>query len=172
MAEFTRSIAAQNVALCVIQVAKEQGWLGEPVAISPVLAEVEKELFIKILGAVHERSESHGELSADEVCSLFTFVFAKAAEAVTDLYNHQTSTLDLKGMFDGHIPVYADDAITNEFRMSEFPMACAENYLSYAAEAGEMLAGYDPAVVLCEALKWCFRLSCHRANSIVEAKLG
>lgn len=172
MAEFTRSIAAQNVALCVIQVAKEQGLLGEPVAVAPALAEVEKELFIKMLGAIHERSRSHGELSADEVCSLFTFVFAKAAEAVTNLYNHQSGTLELKGMFDGHIPVYADDAITEEFRRSEFPMACAESYLSYAEEAEDMLSGYDPAVVLCEALKWCFRLSCHCANRIVEAKLS
>ena len=172
MAEFVRSIAAQRAASIIVETARKAGLLEEAVAISPRLAEAEKELIIKMLSSIHDRIERNPdmELSADEVGSLFTFVFAKAAESVTNMFNHKTDAFELTGMFDGRIPVYADDSITNEFKNSPFPFSCAENYLQWVENDAQHLVGCDMTLLLFEALKWCFRLSCHYAMTIVENK--
>ena len=99
---------------------------------------------------------------------LFTFVFAKAAEAVTNMFNHKEQQFDLAGMFDGRIPLYADEAVTAEFKSSQFPFLCAQNYLDFTEAESDALAGCDPLLLLFEALKWCFRLSCHYAVTVVE----
>ena len=169
MAEFVRSIAAQRAASIIVETARKAGLLEEAVAISPRLAEAEKGLIIKMLSSIHDRLERNPdtELSADEVGSLFTIVFAKAAEAVTKMYNNQADKFELAGMLDGRIPIYADDNITSEFKSSDFPAECAANYLSWVQEEGTKLDS-DPVLLLFEALKWCFRLSCHYANTVVE----
>ena len=46
MAEFSRSLAAQCAAKCIVDTAVECGVVNGPVAISPHLAESEKELII------------------------------------------------------------------------------------------------------------------------------
>ena len=100
--------------------------------------------------------------------SLFTFVFAKAAEAVTNMFNHKEQTFEMTGMFDGRVPLYADEAVTADFKTSQFPAMCAANYLKFTQDEADSLAGNDPLLLLFEALKWCFRLSCHHAVTIVE----
>ena len=116
MAEFSRSLAAQAVAKCVVECAVSCGLISGPVAISPRLAEAEKELIIKMLAEFRNRfGENKGELHPDEISSIFTFVFGKAAEAVTNMYNDQPDKFELTGMLTGQIPVYAEDKITEKF---------------------------------------------------------
>jgi hypothetical protein len=110
--------------------------------------------------------ENSGELHPDEVSSMFTFVFGKAAEAVTNMYNNQPDKFELNGMLTGQIPVYAEDKITEKFKASSFPSECAEKYLAWSEQCANAA---DPVLLLFEALKWCFRLSCSYAISIVEA---
>ena len=169
MSEFSRTLAAQGAAKCIVDCAAELGWLNTPVAVSPRLAEAEKDLIIKMITELRRRfGENNGELQSDEVSSLFTFVFAKAAEAVTNMYNRQPDNFELTGMLDGKIPIYADDRITGEFKKSMFPVNCASGYLAWSSENSALLAGNDPVLLLFESLKWCFRLSCHAAITIVD----
>ena len=169
MAEFSRSLAAQSAAKCIVETAQEHGIITGPIAISPRLADAEKELIITMLRKIREEyGENSGELQSDEVSSLFTFVFGKAAEVVTNMYNHQPDKFELTGMLGGQIPVYADDAITEKFKTSGFPAACAENYLNWNEANASLIAATDPVLLLFEAIKWCFRLSCSYAVSIVE----
>lgn len=166
---FITSLPAQAAARCIIDTANAAGVLSGAVTVSPRLAAAEKTLFIKMLAAMDERRKKQGDtLEADEVSSLFTFVFAKAAEAVTNMYNNKEDKVELTGMFDGRIPIYADDQITVEFKSSPFPFSCAENYLQWVENDAQYLVGCDMMLLLFEALKWCFRLSCHYAVSVVE----
>ncbi len=169
MNDFVTSLPAQAAAGCIIETARAQGLLDRPVAVSNELAEAEKMLFIRMFQKMDEHMKSCGEeLHPDEVSSLFTFVFAKAAESVTNMFNHKEQNFDLAGMFDGRIPLYADDAVTAEFKSSKFPFLCAQNYLEFTENEAGALAGCDPLLLLFEALKWCFRLSCHLAVTVIE----
>ncbi len=168
---FTTSLPAQAAARCIIATAKKLDLLDGPLNVAPELAEREKTLFLAMLNAMAARRRERGdELSADEVCSLFTFVFAKAAEAVTEMYNQQSGKVELAGMFDGQIPIYADDGITAEFKNSPFPSQCAQDYLQWVTDDAPHLADCDRTLLLFEALKWRFRSSCHLAVEIVRNK--
>jgi hypothetical protein len=169
MNDFVTSLPAQAAARCIIESARSLDLLNTPVAVSAELADAEKVLFIQMFKAVDEHAKLHGDdLQPDEISSLFTFVFAKAAEAVTNMFNNKEQTFDIAGLFDGRIPIYADDAVTAEFKSSEFPSLCAANYLDFVENEAEQLAGCNMLLLLFEALKWCFRLSCHLAVTIVE----
>ncbi|MBR7121208.1 MAG: hypothetical protein IKC94_03070 [Lentisphaeria bacterium] len=169
MNDFVTSLPAQAAAKCIIETARSLELLNRPIAVSGELADAEKLLFVKMFQKMDEHIKSHGEeLSADEVSSLFTFVFAKAAESVTNMFNRKEQNFDLTGMFDGRIPLYADDAVTAEFKSSQFPALCTRNYLEFTGKEADALAGCDPLLLLFEALKWCFRLSCHLAITVVE----
>ena len=169
--DFVTSLPAQAAARCIIDTAKSLDLLDGPLNVAPELAEREKALFLAMFSAMEEHRREHGDqLSADEICSLFTYVFAKAAEIVTDFYNHQTGKVDFSGMFDGRIPICADESITAEFKSSPFPAQCAHNYLQWVENDAAYLTGCDMRLLLFEALKWCFRLSCHLAVEIVSHK--
>ena len=170
--DFVTSLPAQAAGRCIIDTAKSLDLLHGPLNVAPELAEREKALFLAMFSAMAERRKSRGDqLAADEVCSLFTYVFAKAAEAVTDLYNHQTGKVDFSGMFDGQIPICADESITAAFKESPFPAECARNYLQWVKNGAAYLGGCDMQLLLFEALKWCFRISCHLAVEIAEPKV-
>ena len=169
MNNFVTSLPAQAVARCIIETARSMHMLEHPIAVSNELAEAEKTLIIKMFQKMDEFLKTHpDELSADEITNLFTFVFAKAAEAVTNMFNHKEQSFEMTGMFDGRIPLYADEAVTADFKTSQFPAMCAANYLKFTQDEADSLAGNDPLLLLFEALKWCFRLSCHHAVTIVE----
>ena len=169
MNNFTTSMPAQAVARCIIETARSMHMLEHPIAVNNELAEAEKTLIIKMFGKMDEYlAKDRDELSADEITNLFTFVFAKAAECVTNMFNHKEQNFDMAGMFDGRVPIYADENITAEFKSSQFPGMCAANYLKFTQDKADALAGTPPLLLLFEALKWCFRLSCHYAVTIVE----
>jgi hypothetical protein len=169
MNNFITSMPAQAVARCIIETARSMRMLENPIAVNNELAEAEKTLIIKMLQKMDEYLvKDRDELSADEITNLFTFVFAKAAESVTNMFNHKEQSFDMAGMFDGRVPIYADENITAEFKSSQFPGMCAANYLKFTQDEADALAETQPLLLLFEALKWCFRLSCHYAVTIVE----
>lgn len=161
---FSRSLAAQKSAICVVTAAKELGLIEGAIAVDERLAEAEKELMLKIMARVMEQKSS-SELTADEISSMFTFVYARAAEAVTNLANNQKNDFDMMGLFDGKVPLCAEDILTGYFKKLDFPTVCARNFWNYYEEG---LDESDPALALFEALKWCFRLSCHLAVRCLE----
>ena len=171
MAEFTRSMTAQAAALAVVNAARRTGVLAGPLATAPALADSEKDLFLKMFRALADRrAKGTDRLDSDEISSLFTFVFARAAEAVTNMVNGRPDDFSMLGMFDGKVPIYADDRITGSFKMSQWPTDAARAYWQwYEAEGGAVArSGVDPALPLFEALKWMFRVSCHLAIEKLE----
>ncbi len=173
--EFSRSLAAQSAALAMIEASRKSGCIQGGMVAVPELAEAEKELFLKMLTRINERRQ-RGEtgLSTDEVSSVFTFVGAKAAEAVTNLVNRQPNQFELLGMLDGKIPIYADERLTGYFKKLTLASDCAEAYLEWfeANSSDPVLQNHDPLLPLFEALKWCFRLSCTAAVEKFEADGG
>ena len=164
----TRSISAQRAAQCVILAANSNGMLDSAVAVSPEFADAEKELIVKILGEIKTHLETTGtRISADEISSLFNFVFAKSAEVVTNFANHRPNEFTMLGLWDGKAPIAAEELLIGHFKQSTFATDCARNFW-------EMITGANPPepdeALLCfgEALKWCFRLSCHYAVMVLE----
>ncbi|NMD86250.1 hypothetical protein HF882_06590 [Victivallis vadensis] len=181
MSEFSRSLLAQAAALTVVDTARSAGLLERPLAVDPGLAEAEKELFFKMFEQVADRRRRNlHELSSDEVSSLFTFVFARAAEAATNLANRQPNRFETLGMFDGKVPLNADERLVGYFKKLTFPTDCARAYWEWYQRDAESLPlrgtdpilplrGTDPILPLFEALKWTFRISCHIAVEKLEA---
>lgn len=170
--EFSRSLAAQSVAMAMVEAARKSGCLNGALIASPMLAEAEKELFLAMLTRMEERRKNGCDgLSTDEISSLFTFVSAKAAEAVTGLVNRRMDRFELHGMLDGKAPIYADERLTGHFKQLTLASDCAQAYLDWHAanSADPALRGHDPLLPLFEALKWCFRLSCTAAVEKLEA---
>jgi len=160
---FSRSLAANEAALAVIGAARSNGLLEGPVIVAQELAEAEKQLCLQIFSQLEERRKlKKEELTPDEISSMFTFVFAKAAEAVTSFGNHQEPKFEMYGLFDGKIPICADDRLSDYFKSHlEFPTDAAKNF--WDAYVGGKFGTSDPRLALVESLKWTFRLSCHVA---------
>lgn len=169
--EFSRSIVSHAVALAMVNAVQKGGYRKGAMVASPVLAGAEKELFVKILSHLDARRRQGADaLTVHEISSLFTFVYAKAAEAVTNLVNSQPNAFELLGMLDGKVPICADDRLTGYFKKIHLATDCAQAYLDWHAEnaGNDALQSYDPMLPLCEALKWCFRLSCTVAIEKLE----
>lgn len=63
--EFSRSVVSQAVALAMVEVVQKGGYLKGAMVASPVLAEAEKELFVKMLARLDERrKKGEAELTA------------------------------------------------------------------------------------------------------------
>jgi len=160
---FSRSIASQQAAAVIVETARRGGFITGPVFTAPELAESEKSLMIKILSAVADKRRREGDaLTDDTVSSMFTFVFARAAEAVTNYANRRPDDFSMMGLFDGKSPLYADEQLTGYFKNLSFPGECAQNFWDWI-HSEIVPAGTDPLLALMESLKWCFRLSCHIA---------
>ncbi len=172
MSEFSRSMTAQAAALVIVNAARRTDVLRGQVATAPALADSEKELFLRMFRHLAERRATGvNELSSDEISSLFTFVFARAAEAVTNMVNGRPDDFSMLGMFDGKVPIYADDRITGAFKLSEWPQNAARAYWEWYEIEADAVArrGIDPVLPLFEALKWMFRISSHLAIEQLEA---
>ena len=160
--------AAQAVAQTMVDCARENGYMDGPLASIPELAEEERKLFIRMFGELrtHLKRAGRGELLQEEISSLFTFVFAKAAEAVELYLAGKREDVSMLGMFDGKIPLYADDRVLVFCRKCTWPKEAAEAFLDRAPE--DAAEGGDPLLELFEALKWAFRISEHLLVEFLE----
>ena len=165
---FSRSLAAQYAAQVVIGAARKGEFIDGPIFTAPELADSEKELMLKILTAVAEKRRRDGDaLDDDTVSSMFTFVFARGAEAVTNYANRRPNDFSMMGLFDGKAPLYADEQLTRYFKKLSFAGDCAQYFWDWIHS--EMVPeGTDPLLALMESLKWCFRLTCHIAVSYLQ----
>ena len=166
---FLMNITAQNTAQIIVDCARENGYLDGPLACIPALAEEEKKLFIRMFGELRKHLADNGraDLTPDEITSLFTFLLAKAAELTVFYVSGKNEEVSMLGMFDGKIPVYADDRLLGFCRSCTWPGEAAEAFLKNPPEVDDEEAG-DPLLVLFEALKWSFRISCHLVIGFLE----
>lgn len=158
---------AREIAQLILDTAQDNGFLDEPLAIVPELAEEEHKLFVRMIEKLsHYRADRGDELSQEEISSLFTFVFAKAAELLTNFVNNKLDDpVALDGMFDGKVPLYADDELVGFFKKCPWPTVADSAYIDRPVEPGE-----DPLLALFEALKWTFRVSLHLAAEHLEER--
>ena len=157
---FTTSVDAQRIARALAGFAREEGFVTGPVLIAPEAAAAEKELFLKMFAELprHKGNFVDGGLSGEQISSLFTFVFAKAAETAARLYEGMTDIhLSTEGMLSGNIPIAAGELLNDFSTDQSFPDRCTTAFLELSAEAPFSA----PLFALFEALKWCFRLSFH-----------
>ena len=83
---FTTSIPARKAAVCIINAARERGYINGPLITAPELGEIEKQLFMKMFAALPGSDRiSNCSLETEQMSSLFTFVFAKAAVSVNNM---------------------------------------------------------------------------------------
>ena len=115
----------------------------------------------------HLETVNRAELTPEEISSLFTFLLAKAAELTIFHVSGKQEEVSLLGMFDGKIPVYADDRLLGFCRSCTWPGEAAEAFLSHPPVLEEDEDG-NPLLVLFEALKWSFRISCHLVIGFLE----
>ena len=158
---FSHSLAARAAAAAVIDTAKRMKILDGPIRTAPELAEMEKFLFVSLFDALRKRDNAADHpLSADEISAMFTFVFIRAAEAVTIFLSGQGQfEFDDTGLFGGPVPYYADEKIGAKFKeFNDFPSECAIAFLQLSRD---LPADAEPILPLFEAMKWCFRLGCH-----------
>ena len=158
---FSHSLAARAAAAAVIDTARRMKLLDGPVRTAPELAEMEKFLFVSLFDAVRRRDNTADHpLAADEISAMFTFVFIRAAEAVTIFLSGQGHfEFDDSGLFGGPVPYYADDKIGAKFKdFNAFPSECA---VAFLALSRKLSPDAEPILPLFEAMKWCFRLGCH-----------
>ena len=159
---FSHSLTARAAAAAVIETARKMKILDGPIRTAPELAEMEKFLFVSLFDAVRRREGGLGNgLEPDEISAMFTFVFLRAAEAVTIFRSGEGHfEFDAAGLFGGPTPYYADEKIGAVFKAHhDFPSECAVSFLKLAR--GLPAGGPEPLLTLFEAMKWCFRLGCH-----------
>ncbi|MBR7139678.1 MAG: hypothetical protein IKD44_09045 [Lentisphaeria bacterium] len=156
---FTTSIPARKAAVCIINAARERGYINGPLITAPELGEIEKQLFMKMFAALPGSDRiSNCSLETEQMSSLFTFVFAKAAETAAQLYEGVDKVeLDTEGMFSLSVPIAAGELLNNYSADLDFPSVCLEHFL----ELSEEEEFSEPFYSLFEALKWCFRISFH-----------
>ena len=158
---FSHSLAARAAAAAVIDTARRMKILDGPIRTAPELAEMEKFLFVSLFDALRQRDNTADHpLSADEISAMFTFVFCRAAEAVTIFRSGQGHfEFDAAGLFGGPVPYYADEKIGAKFK--EFNAFPSESAVAFLQLARKLPPRPDPRLPLFEALKGCFRLGCH-----------
>ncbi len=152
-----------EVAAVIIHEAKRRGYIDGPMPVIAELADIEKQLFIQMAGKVKEYSSVRPEdsLNQDEVLSLFVFVYAKAAEAVSSYLRKAEFEYRYDGMFDGRVPLEVEENLIEYMKSVKFGDAMYSAFANWNADNPEFCTehGIHPVLPLLEALKWSFRIA-------------
>ena len=122
------------------------------------LAAVEKKFFMDLMVKTDEylARNNRNDLTLDEISGVFTFAFAKSAEAVTNYLNKAEQKFEFWGIFDGKVPIYTDDTLTGELKKSRIPAVMAQGFIDFVEDNDSYKA--NAKLALFEALKWTWRL--------------
>lgn len=163
---------SQQIAKVMIARAETDGYLNGPLIVIEQLADWEKNIFVFMFKEVEKYLSYKKErvLSPDEIVSMFTYVFAKAGEAVTTWYNDQEFTFDAHGIFDGKIPMYNDEKLLQYFKTVNLAANMADAFGNWSSENADFCSknNIDPALPLFEALKWTWRVSINLTIDYLE----
>ena len=161
-----------KIATAMIARAESDGYLNGPLVVIEQLADWEKDIFVFMIKEVEKYLSYKKErvLSADEIVSMFTYIFAKAGEAVTTWYNDQKFTFDAHGIFDGKIPMYNDEKLLQHFKTVTLPADMADEFGKWSSENAMLCEknDIDPILPLFEALKWTWRISINLTIEYLE----
>jgi hypothetical protein len=163
---------SQKIAKVMIARAEADGYLNGPLVVIEQLADWEKDIFVFMFKEVEKYLSYKKErvLSADEIVSMFTYVFAKSGEAVTTWYNDQEFTFDAHGMFDCKVPMYNDEKLLQYFKTVNLAADMADAFGRWSSENANFCEknNIDPVLPLFEALKWTWRVSINLTIDYLE----
>ena len=122
------------------------------------LADVEKKFFMDLMVKTDEylARNNRNDLTLDEISGVFTFAFAKSAEAVTNYLNKAEQKFEFWGIFDGKVPIYTDETLTGELKKSRIPAVMAQSFVDFMEE--NPVFKENAKLALFESLKWTWRL--------------
>ena len=150
------------IAQCIINAARQRQYLNGQLAVIPELAELEKNLFVMMSGRIGEYSSIRKTpaLDQDEIHSLFVFVQAKAAEAVSCWRCNQEFNMDSRGMFDGNVPLQVDPELIKSLKRLPLADDMYDAFANWSADNPDFCTEHNlhPVLPLLEALKWTFRV--------------
>ena len=163
---------SSQIAKAMLARAETDGYLNAPLVVIEQLADWEKDIFVFMFKEV-ERYLSYKKervLSPDEIVSMFTYVFAKAGEAVTTWYNDYEFTFDAHGMFDCKVPMYNDEKLLQYFKSVKLAADMADAFGCWSFENAGFCEknSIDPLLPLFEALKWTWRISINLTIDYLE----
>lgn len=163
---------SSQIAKAMIARAEQEEYLNGPLVVIEKLADWEKDIFVFMFKEVEKYLSYKKErlLSAEEVVSMFTYIFAKAGEAVTTWYNDQEFTFDAHGMFDGKVPMYNDEKLLQYFKTVNLAADMADAFGRWNSEHADLCDknNIDPVLPLFEALKWTWRVSINLTIEYLE----
>jgi len=162
---------AQTVAAVIVKAALEHGYIEPTMATIEELADVEKALFLKMFSALETHRERTGrsDLTVEEISSMFAYVYAKGAEAVTHYVNRQKQEFDTLGLFDGKIPFCSDDRLIEHLKTLDAAAVLGGVFADWAKE-NRNTPDFNAVLSLFEALKWVFRISADISIRFAEQK--
>ena len=169
MSYFEMNDKALLIGRTLIAKAREQEFIDDTEFLMiEALADVEKKFFMDLMIKTDEYlyRNNKQDLSLDEISGIFTFVFAKSAEAVTNYLNKSEQKFEFWGIFDGKVPLYTDETLTGELKKSLIPGVMAQTFIDFIDENPEFKQDFKLAIF--EALKWTWRLGQHFSVSFLR----
>ena len=154
-----------DVAYALVNAARTKGYLAGPVTVIEDLAEPEKALFVRIAAAVIQYAENKpdGELSQDDILSLFIFVYAKAGEMVFKWHHGDKNfaNVSLDGIFVGQVAMSANEKMLAYFSELKLAEDMAVAFSAWNQDNPDYCEknSVHPLLPLLEGLKWTWRLT-------------
>ncbi len=152
-----------EVAAVIVSESKRRGYIDGSLPVIAELADIEKQLFMQMAAKIKEYSSVRPEdsLNQDEVLSLFIFVYAKAAEAVSSYLRKAEFEYKFGGMFDGRVPLEVEENLIEYMKNVKFGDDMYSAFADWTADNPEFCTehGIHPVLPLLEALKWSFRIA-------------
>lgn len=157
----------------IVGVAKEKGYIKGALAVLPEILENEKLFLAFTAKAIGEyvKSREREELETREIYNLFIFVYAKAAETVSDWKMGNRFSVRPAGMFSEKVPFEVIPELGEFYKeqnaVDDFFKAF-EDWL--IRRPGESRREYHPLLPLLEAVKWIYRIATGMGLDFLENK--
>jgi len=150
-------------ARAIVEKAREKGFIKGKLTVVPELLDGEKLLFSFIAKSIRERVDSKDseELEMQEICNLFTFVYAKGGETAFNWYNNLDFTVSPRGIFERAVPFGASSDMIEYYNGKKLPEEMFEAFQRWHGSCPSFCSdnGVHPVIPLLEALKWTYRIS-------------
>ncbi|OGV37911.1 MAG: hypothetical protein A2020_10065 [Lentisphaerae bacterium GWF2_45_14] len=147
----------------IVGKARKKGFVKGKLTVVPELLEGETLLFTFVAKAIRERvdSKDHEELDMQEICNLFTFIYAKGGEAAFNWHSGNDFTISPRGIFDQAVPFSASPDMIEYYNAKKLPEEMFEAFHHWVINEPSFCIenAVHPLIPLLDALKWTYRIS-------------
>lgn len=150
-------------AKALVDKAREKGFIKGSLTVVPELVENEKLLFSFIAKSIREKvdEKDEEELEMQEICNLFTFVYAKGGETAFNWHNGADFTISPRGIFDQAVPFAANREMIEYFNGKTLPEDMFQVFHKWHEGNPSFCVdnAAHPILPLLDALKWTYRIA-------------